>query len=74
MASLFSEGTGRQHLAVARRIYQQKAIDACLATEVKEVVAGVTKMAREFPNNHNLETGLVNARQDHEEGFGRADG
>ena len=46
---------------MARRIHQRKAIDASLAAEVKEVVASVTNLAREFPNDHNLETGLVNA-------------
>ena len=45
MASLLSQSTGRRHLTVARRIHQRKRIDASLATEVKEVVAGVTKMA-----------------------------
>ena len=61
MASLFSQGAGRQHLAVAWRVHQRKAIDASLATEVKEVLPGVTQMAREFRNTHNLEMGLVNA-------------
>ena len=34
-------------------------IDPSLATEVKDVVAGVTKLARESPNAHNFEMELT---------------